>query len=497
MNVRALSLSKRVAVPTTCLLALSMGALLVFVHHLYIRSFETTLARVEESSVSLKRESVLAMTNSIRTAGEKLLQTREEEQFKRLADEQRKIAGLDMLSYVDAEGMVKLASPSEKAGHRIDCAEFQRVAASKDQVVALEDQNQMMYFCPLRVTPDMQRLQPDKQLGQLYGYIVVQYSKKGINEMLVAARQQFDASVRRTLGWAIAGSAGGVVAITVILMLGVIRPIVRSLQRIIGDLARQSDELVSISLELNNSSQRLADSSSQQASSLEETSSAMEEMSANTHENAANAEKSNEDASLAKEAATEGCNTMTRLSTAMSAINSASDQTGKIMGVIGEIAFQTNLLALNAAVEAARAGEHGKGFAVVAEEVRNLAQRSAEAARQTAALIGDVVDRVKEGTSISGEVQSVLGDIVDKSSRVSDLVKSISTASNEQARGITQINTAMSQLQGLTQDNAAAAEETSAAAGDLDSHARAVRETIQHLIALAEGAGSEAAIDAH
>ncbi|MCD6365486.1 MAG: hypothetical protein J7M14_06380 [Planctomycetes bacterium] len=222
-------------------------------------------------------------------------------------------------------------------------------------------------------------------------------------------------------------------------------------------------------------SQSLAQGTAEQAASLEEVTSSIEEMASMTKQNAANATEAKNLAAGATQNADKGGEAMRRMSAAIDDIKKSSDDTAKIVKTIDEIAFQTNMLALNAAVEAARAGEAGKGFAVVAEEVRNLAQRSAEAARNTAEMIDESVKNSDNGVEIAKEVGGSLEQIADGNRKVNDLIAEIAAASDEQSQGAEQITIAVSQMDQVTQSAAANAEESAAAAEELNAQAGELR----------------------
>ena len=265
----------------------------------------------------------------------------------------------------------------------------------------------------------------------------------------------------------------------------------KTFNRIIEGMSENAAQVTDGSNQVSTSAQELAAGASEQASSLEETSSALEQMAAMTRTNAQNAKQANELSGSARAAAEEGDRTMHQLNQAMTGINESSGQISKIIKVIEEIAFQTNLLALNAAVEAARAGEHGKGFAVVADEVRNLAQRAAQAARETTGLIEDSVLKAKEGADVADEVGKALSVIVSDVSKVTGLIEGIARASEEQAQGVEQVNTAVSQMDQVTQQNAAGAEESAAAAEEMSAQAQAAQILVNELVQMVKGTTNE------
>jgi methyl-accepting chemotaxis protein len=250
----------------------------------------------------------------------------------------------------------------------------------------------------------------------------------------------------------------------------------------------QSAEAVSAaSAQLKDASQALAQGASESASSLEQSAAALEEMNGITRNSAGHTERARELAGAARTASEAGAQKMQELSVAMTAIQDSSRDVSNIVKTIDEIAFQTNILALNAAVEAARAGEAGLGFSVVAEEVRNLAQRSAEAARQTSDKIAQSRTRSDEGAALSAAVANHLSDITARVRSVDELTNEIAGASKELEQGIRQVSTAIGELDTLTQKNAALAEETSASAAELGTHTGRLDDAVTSLNQLANG----------
>jgi hypothetical protein len=274
------------------------------------------------------------------------------------------------------------------------------------------------------------------------------------------------------------------------------RQITAPLTAVLEHLTGASNQVRSSAKEIDVNSQKLAEGASEQASSLEETSSSLEELSAMTKRNAADAREAKELAGHARTIAEAGSNEIQQMSQAMDAIKQASNNIAKIIKSIDEIAFQTNILALNAAVEAARAGEAGMGFAVVADEVRNLAQRSAQAARETAEKIADSITKSDRGVQISLKVSASFQEIMNHVRKVDDLIANIATASKEQSDGLSQINTAVSQVDKITQSNAAGAEESAAAAQELNLQSDALKEALNEMLKLMAGAKATAETEA-
>lgn len=271
--------------------------------------------------------------------------------------------------------------------------------------------------------------------------------------------------------------------------------ITRVLKRITSGLNDGSEQVASAAGEVSSASQSLAEGASQQAASIEETSSSLEEMSSMTKQNADNARQADSLMKQTNLVVNKANASMNQLTASMKEITKASEETSKIIKTIDEIAFQTNLLALNAAVEAARAGEAGAGFAVVADEVRNLALRAAEAAKNTALLIEGTVKKVSDGSMLVKTTNDAFTEVAQNAEKVGELVGEIAAASSEQAQGIEQVNIAVTEMDKVTQQNAANAEESASASEELNAQAEELKGFVSELLEMVEGSSNASARD--
>ena len=277
----------------------------------------------------------------------------------------------------------------------------------------------------------------------------------------------------------------------IVIALGIFlsRSITKPINHVIDGLSEGSEQVASASAQITSASHSLAEGTSEQAAGLEETSSSLEEMSSMTSQNADNARQAKTMMGEAQQVVENVNQHMGQMAGAIGEIIKSSEETGKIIKTIDEIAFQTNLLALNAAVEAARAGEGGAGFAVVADEVRNLAMRASEAAKNTSNLIENTIKAVKRGNELTLATQGAFKRNVEISGKIGKLIDEIAAASQEQAQGVGQINKAVAEMDKVVQKNAASAEESASAAAQMSAQAKQMSGFVEDLAALVRGGG--------
>ncbi len=309
---------------------------------------------------------------------------------------------------------------------------------------------------------------------------VVNIGLKNIDELSTESDASLDtASVVMIVGLILA------VLMSIVVAVFIIRSIVKIVTESIKSLSEGTNQVVSASEQISSASVSLAEGASSQASSVEQVSATIEQATASNNQNAENSREANLLAQHSNDAAKVGNQRVVELMGAMEQITASSQKISRIIKTIDEIAFQTNLLALNAAVEAARAGEHGLGFAVVAEEVKNLAERSAGAAKEITGIIEASIDQVKAGTEVANKTKESFTEILNGIKKTSDLIGEIAISAKEQAEGMNQIATAMGSVDQITQQNASASEETAAAAEELNAQALSMLDNVSELALLA------------
>ncbi|NMM38542.1 MAG: HAMP domain-containing protein [Glaciimonas sp.] len=300
-------------------------------------------------------------------------------------------------------------------------------------------------------------------LSVLVGFFVSRSITRPLNEAVDVAKRVADGDLTSTIAIKTFDETG--------MLMQALRHMNESLLKIVGEVRSGTETIASASSQIASGNQDLSSRTEQQACSLQQTAASMLALTSTVRENADNAHQANQLAASASEVAAKGGAVVAQVIGTMASINESSRKIVDIISVIDGIAFQTNILALNAAVEAARAGEQGRGFAVVASEVRNLAQRSAAAAKEIKLLIGDSVEKVEAGSKLVRQAGSTMDDVVASVARVTDIMAQITAASQEQSSGIEQVNRAISQMDEVTQQNAALVEEAAASAESMQNQA--------------------------
>jgi len=396
--------------------------------------------------------------------------------FKELVRQQTQIEGVMDVSLYDREGRLNLSSSTEDVRDKgLEADIFKQIIESK-QTVQTRTDREMRILIPQLVAPDCMRCHPTWQHNEVGGILSLTTDLTPLNHALF----QF-----RTI--LAIGSLGLLLTISALLFFALRRIVIRPISSVIDDLTAVTTEVGAASARISGSSQALADRAASQAASLEETSASLEELSAIVRQNAGYAADADELMKRSREVVTNAHQALKQLGSGMEEIANVSRETFKIAKIIDDIAFQTNLLALNAAVEAARAGQAGAGFAVVAGEVKNLASRSAEAARNSAHLIEGIIRKINEGSSSMSTTAEAFDKVMASSAGVGDLIEKIAVASREQATGIEQVNKAVANMDSITQENAANAEESAAVSQEMESQTGTLGSVVSKMVSLVKG----------
>jgi methyl-accepting chemotaxis protein len=449
------------------------------------RSFEQFTKENHAGEAQRQWEWVVRLENAIQAPLVDAMTAGEMDKFEKILASQRSVPGLLEVSLYDKKGRAAYSSRQEKLKSELP-AEAKTTLLKPDEIRRRTDTAFEMYL-PLLASKTCVECHTDCKEGQICGVMSTHFSSDAL-KAAENALNAFDRNVQSENAF----NAVSTGAILIVVLIGLVYVTVHfqvalPLKRVADSLWLGAGQVATASTQSSENSQALASGASEQAASLEETSASLEEMASTTNANADHARIANEVARQTRTSAESGVKAMEEVSIAMDAIRLAGKDISKIIQTVDQIAFQTNLLALNAAVEAARSGDAGLGFAVVAEEVRALALRSKIAANETAEKISTAILKTDEGIILNQRLAAGLQDILGNARKLDEVATAVALASAEQSQGIKQLNTAVEQMDQVTQTTAASAEENASAAESLNHQAESMKVSVLELLRLVNG----------
>lgn len=460
--------------PVTTKVMISVSAVLLFIL-VGTSVFLTSYFKSKLTQTYL--DSVQSLFNSFEEGVKGSLERGQMKNFQKLLLQQKEIKNVIAVSLYDRDGKINLSSADVKEETTANLpAALQSRINSEEGLILSYNGDSLQVLAPQRVVSDCIRCHPAWESGSLGGSLSMIYDLSELNKAITSFEL-----------FMLTGSVSVLVLTCGMIFFVMQRIVSKPVNKVTADLSQSAGTVSVNAHKASVSSQSLAANASQQALSLDQTSASLEQISAMTNQNSKNASTASDLMTDANRVMTDANQAMQKLTQAMDKIATANEETTKIIKTIDEIAFQTNLLALNAAVEAARAGEAGAGFAVVADEVRNLAMRSAEAAKNTTALLMQTKQRVENGVILVKETDNAFKEALGKNKKTANVLYEITSASKGQTTSIGQVSTEMHELDKVTQQNAADADQASQIAIDMEKESAQLSQYVTTLIDLIRG----------